>query len=113
MRNTKNPMKTIPFRCDESRHKALLGMAKASGTSMQKLFDQSVTEVLTERPVKALFAARQAGRNLVRGRRYCANCWLKCGNAFPQRRSKGEGREVVAADGVAVGRECGGEQASA
>jgi hypothetical protein len=65
-------MKTIPYRCDESRHKALLGAAKASGTSVQKLFDQFVTEVLTERQVEARFAARQARGNPERGRQLLA-----------------------------------------
>ncbi len=32
-------MKTIPYRCDESRHKALLSVARDSGTSVQRLFD--------------------------------------------------------------------------
>ena len=46
-------MKTIPYRCDESRHKALLGAAKASGTSVQRLFDNFVTHVLAERQLAA------------------------------------------------------------
>jgi len=48
-------MKTIPYRCDESRHKALLGAAKASGTSVQRLFDNFVTHVLAERQLEARF----------------------------------------------------------
>jgi hypothetical protein len=32
-------MKTIPYRCDNSRHKALLGAARSTGTSVQRLFD--------------------------------------------------------------------------
>jgi hypothetical protein len=51
-------MKTIPYRCDESRHKALLGAAKASGTSVQRLFDNFVTHVLAERQLEARFASR-------------------------------------------------------
>lgn len=65
-------MKTIPYRCDESRHKALLGAAKASGTSVQRLFDNFVTHVLAERQLEARFAARQRQGNPERGRRLLA-----------------------------------------
>ena len=65
-------MKTIPYRCDESRHKALLGAAKASGTSVQRLFDNFVTHVLAERQLEALFAIRQNRGNPERGRRLLA-----------------------------------------
>lgn len=65
-------MKTIPYRCDESRHKALLGAAKASGTSVQRLFDNFVTHVLAERQLEARFALRQKRGNLERGRRLLA-----------------------------------------
>jgi hypothetical protein len=65
-------MKTIPYRCDESRHKALLGAAKASGTSVQRLFDSFVTHVLAERQLEARFAVRQHRGNPERGRRLLA-----------------------------------------
>ncbi len=65
-------MKTIPYRCDESRHKALLGAAKASSTSVQRLFDNFVTHVLAERQLEARFAARQHRGNPERGRRLLA-----------------------------------------
>ncbi len=65
-------MKTIPYRCDESRHKALLGAAKASGTSVQRLFDNFVTHVLAERQLEARFAVRQNRVNPERGRRLLA-----------------------------------------
>lgn len=65
-------MKTIPYRCDESRHKALLGAAKASGTSVQRLFDNFVTHVLAERQLEARFAARQNRGNPERGCRLLA-----------------------------------------
>jgi hypothetical protein len=65
-------MKTIPYRCDESRHKALLGAAKALGTSVQRLFDNFVTHVLAERQLEARFASRQKRGNLERGRRLLA-----------------------------------------
>jgi hypothetical protein len=52
-------MKTIPYRCDESRHNALLGALKASGTSVQRLFDNFVTHVLAEHQLEARFAVRQ------------------------------------------------------
>jgi hypothetical protein len=65
-------MKTIPYRCDESRHKALLGAAKASGTSVQRLFDNFVTHVLAERQLEARFAVRQNRGNPERGRRLLA-----------------------------------------
>lgn len=65
-------MKTIPYRCDESRHKALLGAAKASGTSVQRLFDNFVTHVLAERQLEACFALRQKRGDPERGRRLLA-----------------------------------------
>ena len=65
-------MKTIPYRCDESRHKALLGAAKASGTSVQRLFDNFVTHVLAERQLEARFASLQKRGNPERGRRLLA-----------------------------------------
>ena len=65
-------MKTIPYRCDESRHKALLGAAKSSGTSVQRLFDNFVTHVLTEQQLEARFAARKARGNPERGRELLA-----------------------------------------
>ena len=62
-------MKTIPYRCDESRHKALLGLARATGTSVQRLFDNFVTHVIAERQAEAQFMARQQRGNPERGRR--------------------------------------------
>jgi hypothetical protein len=52
-------MKTIPYRCDDSRHKALLSAARSTGTSVQRLFDNFVTHVITERQAEARFVARQ------------------------------------------------------
>ena len=46
-------MKTIPYRCDNSRHKALLGAARSTGTSVQRLFDNFVTHVIAERQAEA------------------------------------------------------------
>ena len=46
-------MKTIPYRCDNSRYKALLGAARSSGTSVQRLFDNFVTHVIAERQTEA------------------------------------------------------------
>ncbi len=66
-------MKTIPYRCDESRHQALLGAAKASGTSVQRLFDNFVTHVLAERQAEARFVARQRRGNPDRGRKLLAD----------------------------------------
>ena len=68
----KKSMKTITYGGDESRHKALLGAAKASGTSVQRLFDNFVTHVLAERQLEARFASRQKRGNLERGRRLLA-----------------------------------------
>jgi hypothetical protein len=65
-------MKTIPYRCDDSRHKALLGAARASGTSVQRLFDNFVTHVITERQAEARFVARQKRGNPARGRKLLA-----------------------------------------
>lgn len=65
-------MKTIPYRCDESRHKALLGAAKASGTSIQRMFDNFVTHVLAERQAEMRYAIRRSRGNPQRGRELLA-----------------------------------------
>lgn len=65
-------MKTIPYRCDDSRHKALLGAARSTGTSVQRLFDNFVTHVIAERQAEARFAARQKRGNPARGRKLLA-----------------------------------------
>ena len=65
-------MKTIPYRCDESRHKALLGAARSTGTSVQRLFDNFVTHVLAERQVEARFVIRQKRGNPAQGRKLLA-----------------------------------------
>jgi len=65
-------MKTIPCRCDASRHKALLSVARTSGTSVQRLFDNFVTHVLAERQAEARFVARQQQGNPARGRKLLA-----------------------------------------
>jgi hypothetical protein len=65
-------MKTIPYRCDDSRHKALLGAARSTGTSVQRLFDNFVTHVIAERQAEARFVARQNRGNPERGRKLLA-----------------------------------------
>ena len=65
-------MKTIPYRCDDFRHKALLGAARATGTSVQKLIDGFVTHVLAERQTEARFLVRQKRGNPARGRKLLA-----------------------------------------
>ncbi|HWX19927.1 MAG TPA: toxin-antitoxin system HicB family antitoxin [Candidatus Binatia bacterium] len=65
-------MKTIPYRCDESRHKALLGVARSTGTSVQRLFDNFVTHVIAERQAEARFVTRQKRGNPARGRKVLA-----------------------------------------
>ena len=65
-------MKTIPYRCDESRHKALLSLARDSGTSVQRLFDNFVTHAIAERQAEARFLARQQRGNPTRGRELLA-----------------------------------------
>jgi hypothetical protein len=65
-------MKTIPYRCDESRHKALLSAARAAGTSAKRLSDNFETHVIAERQTGARFAARQQRGNPVRGRKLLA-----------------------------------------
>ena len=62
-------MKTIPYRCDDSRHKALIGAARSTGTSVQKLFDKFVTHVISERQAEARFVVRQKRGNPARGRK--------------------------------------------
>lgn len=62
-------MKTSPYRCDESRHKALWSVARESGTSVQRLFDNFVTHVIAERQAEARFLARQQRGNPARGRK--------------------------------------------
>jgi hypothetical protein len=49
-----------------------LGAAKASGTSVQRLFDNFVTQFLAERQLEARFAARQSRGNPERGRKLLA-----------------------------------------
>jgi hypothetical protein len=65
-------MKTISYRCDDSRHKALLGAARSTGTSVQRLFDNFVTHVITERQVESRFVVRQKRGNPARGRELLA-----------------------------------------
>ena len=65
-------MKTIPYRCDEARHKALLGAARSNGTSVQRLFDNFVTHVIAERQAEARFLVRQARGNPARGQKLLA-----------------------------------------
>lgn len=65
-------MKTIPYRCDNSRHKALLGVARSIGTSVQRLFDNFVTHVIAERQAEARFVIRQSRGNPERGRKLLA-----------------------------------------
>ena len=62
-------MKTIPYRCDNSRHKALLGAARSTGTSVQRLFDNFVTHVIAERQAEARFVARQKRGNPAQARK--------------------------------------------
>ena len=65
-------MKTIPYRCDNSRHKALLGVVRSTGTSLQRLFDNFVTHVNAERQAEARFVVRQKRGNPARGRKLLA-----------------------------------------
>lgn len=65
-------MKTIPYRCDDAQHKALLAAARSSGTSVQRLFDNFVTHVIAERQAEARFQARQQRGNPARGRKLLA-----------------------------------------
>ena len=65
-------MKTIPYRCDDSRHKALLGAARSTGTSVQRLFDNFVTHVIAERQAEAHFRIRQKRGNAARGKKLLA-----------------------------------------
>jgi len=63
---------TSPYRCDDSRHKALLGAARSTGTSVQRLFDNFVTHVITERQAEARFVVRQKRGNPASGRKLLA-----------------------------------------
>jgi hypothetical protein len=65
-------MKTIPYRCDDARHKALLGVAQSCGTSVQRLFDNFVTHVIAERQAEARFLLRRQRGNPERGRKLLA-----------------------------------------
>ena len=65
-------MKTIPYRCDNSRHKALLGVVRSTGTSVQRLFDNFVTHVIADRQAEARFMIRQKRGNPARGRKLLA-----------------------------------------
>jgi hypothetical protein len=66
-------MKTIPYRCDDSRHKALVGVARSTGTSVQRLFDNFVTHVLAEQQAEARFLVRQKRGNPAHGRKLLAD----------------------------------------
>ena len=65
-------MKTIPYRCDDSRHKALLSAARSTGTSVQRLFDNFVTHIIADRQAEARFVVRQKRGNPERGRKLLA-----------------------------------------
>lgn len=65
-------MKTIPYRCDSSRHKALLGVVRSTGTSVQRLFDNFVTHVIADRQAEARFVVRQKRGSPARGRKLLA-----------------------------------------
>jgi len=65
-------MKTVPYRCDDARHKALLGAARSAGASVQRLFDNFVTHVLAERQAEARFSACQSRGNPENGRKLLA-----------------------------------------
>ncbi len=65
-------MKTIPYRCDNSRHKALLGVVRSTGTSVQRLFDNFVTHIIADRQAEARFVVRQKRGNPARGRKLLA-----------------------------------------
>jgi hypothetical protein len=80
-------MKTIPYRCDDTRHKALLGVARSTGTSVQRLFDNFVTHVIAERQAEARFSARQKRGNPARGRKLLAEIRQRI-----ESRSKGQNR---------------------
>jgi hypothetical protein len=47
----------------------LLSVARESGTSVQRLFDNFVTHVIAERQAEARFLARQQRGNPARGRK--------------------------------------------
>lgn len=65
-------MKTIPYRCDESRHRALVQAARSQGMSVQKFLDTFVTHVLAERQAEARFRFRQERGKPQRGRELLA-----------------------------------------
>jgi hypothetical protein len=62
----------VDYRCDDSRHKALLGAARPTGTSVQRLFDNFVTHVITERQAQARFLIHQKRGDPARGRKLLA-----------------------------------------
>ncbi len=65
-------MKTIPYRCDDSPHKALLSAARSTGTSVQRLSDNFVAHVIAERQAEARYVVRQNRGNPARGRKLLA-----------------------------------------
>ena len=81
-------MKTIPYRCEDSRHKALLGVARSTGTSVQRLFDNFVTHVITERQAEARFLARQKRGNPAHGRMLLAEIRRRIASRAPGRGGK-------------------------
>jgi hypothetical protein len=78
-------MKTISYRCDDSRHKALPGAARSSGTSVQKLFDNFVTHGLTERQAEARFLARRKRGDPARGRKLLAEIRQRTASRAPNK----------------------------
>jgi len=50
----------------------LLGAARSTGTSVQKLFDSFVINVIAERQAEARFVVRQKRGNRARGRKLLA-----------------------------------------
>ena len=80
-------MKTIPYRCDDSRHKALLGVARSTGTSVQRLFDNFVTHVIAERQAEARFVVRQQRGNPESGRKLLAEIRQRIASRAKMKRS--------------------------
>jgi hypothetical protein len=60
-------MKTIPYRCDNSRHKALLGVVRSTGTSAPRPFGNFVKHSIADRQAEARFLVRQKRGNPARG----------------------------------------------
>lgn len=74
-------MKTIPYRCDNAKHRALVAATQSAETSIQRVLDDAATAFINERAAAARFAVRAARGNPARGARLLAELAQRGGEA--------------------------------